>query len=538
MNPQAFAVLLEHLPLHAPEGPDRAAVPRTDILGALQTVLPQGEAECLVAVVERLLTLCATLDQQALQRGEWCFVSFPARLCALSLLRSLAEPRQFLFSSDFWEVSPSPHENTLNAQHLVLFWLEQRRLEYFPQATPIRQCAVSAGVIRLARKFWLHRRESQRVRDGNGEYVLPGGRSVFADLEILSGVSFAERLRLLDEAGQLPLAAREQTLKRELREEIGWLYGLDYFFESSRVLPVREKLSGAASNFSHTRYYFTLFELKTTWAGFFKLFQAKKARPGQFAEFSLEELRAGKNRAGQTAYLDILDQAMLDAPDSLPAAYHFDSPAQAVTLPLRTDSPLRQGNARHETILLQAGLLSPAQCRLLWLLGAHGKGLEIVPCQALELLPYGWIRLLDQDLQEVAAGLAERLRDSRLLEIAAPEYFRLSVAPACIFFESLCFSYQLDKRARTITFIRQAQDFAWAEVKAQKLALPVSNSLLNAIHELEQGKDLDFGKNARLESLARAAFEKQGQLASMGLRKFLRIENKHYRIGIHASLGS
>lgn len=79
---------------------------------------------------------------------------------------------------------------------------------------------MSAGFIKIHGKFWLHRRESRYIRDNNGEYVLPGGRTLFADLQSLAEQSFEERLHLLNTSGALPPVVVENTLKRELEEEV------------------------------------------------------------------------------------------------------------------------------------------------------------------------------------------------------------------------------------------------------------------------------------------------------------------------------
>jgi 8-oxo-dGTP pyrophosphatase MutT (NUDIX family) len=533
-------IILKYLPHYAQEGHYFTSVAREALITAIHNEggMSHETAATVVMLAERLLTASTVLNEEMRQQGRWQFQSFPAYLCALSVLNTLADPQQYLFPAGFWDASPYQHETTLQAQHHVLSWLENRRVEYHAEQSPqpARICFVAAGFIKIHGKFWLHRRESRTIRDNNGEYVLPGGRTLFADLQskspsTSSGNGGDERLRLLNTSGVLPPVVVENTLKRELQEEIGLQAGDDYQFKVWRKLPACRQLSGASSNFSYTEYVFTLFTLKLTWTGLFKLYQAHQG--GQLAEFSQAELLAGQNAAGQTAYVDMLDVTELaEIEDSLAPSYRFDSATQAIVLPFDDTMPLRQGAVRHESVVLDAGVLTQKQCAVLWLLGAHGKGWDVCPANGVTLLPYGWVRLAETH-REAARELAVILKDSALLEIITPDYLRLAIAPALIFFAPRNFSYLLDEKQRTISFTHHAVDSAWGEVKAQvSPACHLPDRLLVAIRDLEQGKTVLFSRQDSLESLARASLEKDGRLHSIGLRKFLRIEKQRYRLAI------
>ena len=73
----------------------------------MNTGVDTAIAENTVNFCELLLDSLATLDRYYLQQGEWCFVSFPAQLIALSVLNSLSDTDSSFFESrqgkpQFW----------------------------------------------------------------------------------------------------------------------------------------------------------------------------------------------------------------------------------------------------------------------------------------------------------------------------------------------------------------------------------------------------------------------------------------------------
>ncbi|WP_341327262.1 hypothetical protein [Methylotuvimicrobium sp. KM2] len=66
---------------------------RSDLIGALcrERQIDPAVAENTVNLCETLLDTLATLKTDNLQRGEWCFVSFPAQLLAMSILTAMSD---------------------------------------------------------------------------------------------------------------------------------------------------------------------------------------------------------------------------------------------------------------------------------------------------------------------------------------------------------------------------------------------------------------------------------------------------------------
>ncbi|MDD5126160.1 hypothetical protein [Methylovulum sp.] len=88
MTTPLIQTLILHLPRYAEEEGDFYAVPRTALVDALCQAqqVDCAVAEMAVALLETLLDTLAVLDTDYLQKGEWCFISFPAQLLSLSLL--------------------------------------------------------------------------------------------------------------------------------------------------------------------------------------------------------------------------------------------------------------------------------------------------------------------------------------------------------------------------------------------------------------------------------------------------------------------
>lgn len=72
--------LIPLLPRYAEEEGDFYSVPRETLINALcqQPPLERATAENTIALLETLLVTLAVLNTDYLQKGEWCFVSFPA----------------------------------------------------------------------------------------------------------------------------------------------------------------------------------------------------------------------------------------------------------------------------------------------------------------------------------------------------------------------------------------------------------------------------------------------------------------------------
>lgn len=117
------------LPRNPEEGSDASRVTEQ----VIQDVLIQqygasltNRIQATLELVNNLLTKLSLLDLDEMQNGSWKFVSFPAQLCALSVLHTLADPRQRLFPSGFWHTA-GVSEDVKKEQKSVLKALEDRR---------------------------------------------------------------------------------------------------------------------------------------------------------------------------------------------------------------------------------------------------------------------------------------------------------------------------------------------------------------------------------------------------------------------------
>ena len=285
-----LTTLFPHLPRHAEEGRLHTVVPRTRLQAALrQNGLNDEAAIAVLALLERLLDSVAALDRDALRQGDWRFVSFPAQLCALSLLRTLADDEQALLDTHFWEAKS--HDNEIDAQREVLRALEIRRVIHHRHqaAAPIRPVYVAWALLKLNGRFLLHHREDRhRPELRTGNYVLLGGRANARDLpDLHDPAALLAALQNVDSS--LAQQAATQTLKREMREETGLEAGEDYTFSLWRELPVYREVEGAGANHAYSEYAFSVYTLNLTPSGLFRLWRAVRDRPG-----ILPGLRRGK----------------------------------------------------------------------------------------------------------------------------------------------------------------------------------------------------------------------------------------------------
>ena len=133
------------LPRYAEEEGDFYSVPREALINALchQHAIDRALAENTVALIENLLDTLAVLDSGYLQKGEWCFVSFPAQLMATSVLTALGDTESRLFMSNFWNTQGISNDKK-NQQRDVLSLVETSRYRNHTsqQAQPIRYCYV------------------------------------------------------------------------------------------------------------------------------------------------------------------------------------------------------------------------------------------------------------------------------------------------------------------------------------------------------------------------------------------------------------
>lgn len=539
--------LLQALPLYSEEDDLREEVAELELLD----LVPGDGGAGVLLCVRRILEACALLDQRLLAEGKWAFVSFPASLFGRSLLQTLATPGQKIFESDFWRSAQSAD---IEEQRTLLKQLENRRVRLHPSgsASPVRFVTVAWGLIRLGGMFLLHHREDQS-RPDTKNYVLPGGRFKPGDLP--PDLQIPGALRQLHQAGShLAIDALEQTLKRELNEELKLHVGDDWHPKRRVLLDPYRRVEGTANNHSFTEYVLALYEVVLTAEGEAHLLNHITDSGDKLVWFSVEDLVNPAGRTdGKRAYIDALNQHfgaglsefLTSIPSSSTIKYRFNSREEAVELPASFDQPLLVGETSKERSK-HVGLSSTAHALLL-LLGVHGKGLNVVPDKEhLGLLPGGWVRAESSLAREMLAQLQTQLTDSGLplLDKVGERFVRLSVNPEVLFFSEGLFGCRLienDDLTGMVILQLNLRDTEWSGAQVWTLSIPVKSKMLRSIEAIASGSvgpgDLErfqYSDETMKKNCKEMLDEKTRDL---GLRKLVRLSNKKYQISVSRIAG-
>jgi len=535
--------LIPHLPRYAEEEGDFYAVPRTALVDALcQAPLDRAVAEMAVALVETLLDTLAVLDADYLQRGEWCWVSFPAQLLALSVLTAWGDPDSRFFAAHFWNTQGIPDAKK-NQQRDVLHAIETRREAHHKQqaAQPVRYIYVAWSIIKLDGKILLHQREDTRKRHDvlAGDYGLVGGR--LNQRDVADTCPKPDLLAALQSADSpLMKAALTTTLKRELHEETGLEYGLHYQFKPWRCLKPYRQLQGAAPNHALTDYHFEVFQIELTLAGYLFL-QARVAEDVRLVWFSPKDMVPGKS-AKDLPYLHALladfaddsvafEQALAALPDSFGAGYCVDKPKYGVTLLLGAEKPVLAGMLGKEKPL--DVVLTARQTALLLGLAAHGRGFEFASVtEQVAFLPYGWVDVeghptLPAELKALAACLQNT--DAHI-DVYQDRLFRLSVNPAMLYFDEALFAFSVRQadlasvQAKIpITLTRRAFVTSLGEVAATSETFKISLELADKLRKIaDPSIYVDVDQAQKIEDAYEKTLHKEPRFSALGLRKLLR----------------
>jgi 8-oxo-dGTP pyrophosphatase MutT (NUDIX family) len=532
------AVLLPHLPRYAEEGTLHTTVAVTELQNVLQqTGLSADAASATLTILQNLLDSLSVLDKTALEQGRWQFVSFPAQLCALSLLNTLADPQQILLDKHFW--ASKQHDNEIDAQRQILRAMELKRVKHHAkqQAVPVRYVYVAWALIKLDGKFLLHHREDRnRPELQTGNYVPVGGRTNAQDLEKI-GVD-NPLAALQSPNSKAVLDATAHTLQREVREETG-LDTEDYTFSHWRALQPYREVEGAKSNHAYTEYYFNVYQLYLTRQGFFHVL-TQQAPVHQFTWFTQEELLNGTTADGKTAYLKALYQdfpaaelqaALDNMPDSYADAYAIADAADSLTI---TPDELWQGPTGKEKSLSCA--LDTRQISLLTGLAAHGKRLLTSLSPDIRLLAHGWLGITTAPLAEELAQLADALKNVNLplLDCVQNHYFHLSVSAECLYFGADYFHCRVapipDSKKYRLCLSRQTIETPLGAIPQSEACVEITRQLADKLSQVHK-QTLDSIDEPNLKKSVRATIEDKLDIGAMGLRKLLRLDDKLYRFG-------
>ena len=357
------------------------------------------------------------LDRDQCKQGNWRFSSFSASLAARSMLDVLSWDRPQFQSGDQW--LDSRHTET-NRAHLKKIELARATFSGLARPEPIRAVQVAWGLIKLdGALLFNHRADRHRPEEAN--YVPVGGRLNLEDLEKVFPDSTVEERLSWQQAPNLKKinVALEETLKRELVEELQLIDTLHYEYKRVFALEPYEKLEGARANYVFTRYHIVCFSINLTEAGFRQLCQATRESKREHTEIlwaNFSQLSRGKH-GDRRLFLDAwrkpenqkFKQQFQELPESFAAKDNFQG---QIDLPFEGEPKLNFGaTGKEQEAPIQ---FSQHQIALLQALGwhrLHGNRHPFEAKSGIELHPQGWIMLSEkfieirQDLNELSAIL-------------------------------------------------------------------------------------------------------------------------------------
>ncbi len=546
MSAALILSLLSLLPRYAEEEGDFCSVTREVLIDALcqQHQLDRPIAENTIALLETLLDTLALLNTVYLQKGEWCFVSFPAQLMAMSVLTALSDAESRLFAPNFW-ITQGISSDKRDQQRDVLRFVENSRNENHAshQAQPIRYCYVAWGIIKLDGKVLFYQREDTQKRHDKsaGDYGLIGGRANQNDVPI-AGKPMLLKVLQSSNSGLIKKAL-PSTLKRELREEAGLLFESHYTFKPWRTLKPYRQIQGAAPNHALTEYYLEIFQIDLTLEGFLFL-QQKIKSDDRLAWFSIEDMVRGEAIDGKIPYIKALfndfanDSSALGAelrtlPDSFASRYLFQPPKYGLILPIDHKKPLLAGVLGKEKALVIN--LTGRQLAILLGLASHLRGFEFASFEEnIVLHPYGWIEVnSNPDLQSELISLVSLLKDTDLIiENHCDRLFRLSISPDVVYFDEKLFSFAFKQADLNgiqtkipVNIHRESFDTALGKVKGNteefKLTLEFVHKLQSLIvHQFST----DNEDAVKIEDTYKKGLHKEPRFLALGLRSLIRRE--------------
>jgi len=547
MSANLIQALISQLPRYAEEEGDFYSVPREVLISALcrQHRVERAVAENTVQVIEILLDTLAVLSTTYLQKGEWCFISFPAQLLATSLLTAMSDNESRFFADNFWNTQGIADAKK-NQQRDVLSVVEDKRYKHHVShnAKPIRYIYVAWGIIKLDGKILFYQREDTQKRFDKkaGDYGLVGGR--LNQHDVPCGMDMPALLAELQSANSdLIKKALPETLKREISEEVGLVFERHYCFKPWRSLKPYRQVQGSAPNHALTEYYLDIFQVELTLEGYLFLQQQVK-RDERLAWFAIDDVANGKIVDGKIAYVKALvddfdndrlalKTGLLALPDSFTAGYLFDPPKYGLTLLMDTERPLLAGVLGKEKLLDL--VLTSRQSAVLLGVAAHGRDFEFTTVeQNIVFHPYGWIDVKNNlTLQAELNQLVELFKGTDLIiENHHDALFRLSINPELVYFDESLFTYSVHKTDLNstkekipVTLERKAVVTALGVATAKAEEFEVT---LKFAHKLQQLSEKQFSSDneeaVKIEDTYKKGLHREPKFLALGLRRLIRRE--------------
>jgi len=539
-------IIVSQLPRQSEEESSASRIARQELIKILLRATEGQEQKpvALVEIVEQILDSMSLLDPDELANGYWKFVSHAAQLCALSILNTLADPRQKLIPTDFWHSNVGDSEK--QQQKKVLQSLEDRRYENHQDGpssvSPIRFVYVAWGLVKIGDKFLFHQREAS---EHFAEYGLIGGKTKLSDLKKTTAPSalIDDLLKTLQSpASEAMFQALEYTLARELQEEANITAKQEHYVATTwRDLKPYRECMGAAPNYALTEYFFRLYSIKLSTAGYLPLRNRMKTDK-RLIECSLDEIVSGKTVGGaSTLRIEALYRDYNDNRDELRRSlegiypsyinqYLFnDEKKDGLVLSL-ANNILRGSSGKEQPLSVMS--LTPDQKEILLTLAIHGKGLplELAAPQKATLHEFGWLEIHDDDLLVYLRELCEKMRqaDSPLIEAASSNYYRLSLLPDMLFFDPEYFSFRLKEIERKwlLTFKRKALSTSFWNLPEEQQQIEIATTLALQLEKVASEDGLHVVDDEDLPKKVRSALKDKYQ--AYGLRQFLISKDSYY----------
>jgi 8-oxo-dGTP pyrophosphatase MutT (NUDIX family) len=545
MSAQLIQSIIPLLPRYAEEEGDFYSVPREALIDALchQHQLDRALAENTVALLETLLDTLSVLNTAYLQKGEWCFVSFPAQLMATSILTALSDAASHLFAPNFWNTQGASNDKK-DKQRDVLEMVESARYESHmsQQAQPIRYCYVAWSIIKLDGRILFYQREDTHKRHdkSSGDYGLIGGRANQNDIPIADKAELLKELQSPN--SELIKNALPSTLKRELREEAGLLFESHYTFKPWRKLKPYRQVQGAAPNHALTEYYLEIFHINLTLEGYLFLHQKIKS-DDRLAWISIEDIARGETTDGKIPYIKALVNDFADSsalatgltalPDSFASGYLFQPPKYGLTLLIDHKMPLLAGVLGKEKPL--AINFTDRQLAILLGLASHLRGFEFASVEEnIVFHPFGWLEVeSNSTLQSELISLAGLLNETDLIiENHHDNLFRLSIIPDVVYFDEKLFSFTVKQADLNsiqtkipVKIHRESFDTAFGKVKDSTEEFKLTLKLAHELKSLDLHQFSTDNEDAvKIEDTYKKGLHKEPRFLALGLRSIIRRE--------------
>ena len=552
MTAETIKTLLNHIPRYAEEEGDFYSVSREELIDVLclKNEVSREVAENTIGLVENLLDTLAVLNSTYLQKGEWCFVSFPAQLLVMSLLTAMSDQESRLFASNFWNTQDISNDKK-DQQRDILHHIETQRVacHTVQGAMPIRYIYVAWGIIKLDNQILLYQREDTQKRHDKsaGDYGLIGGRLNQNDIPLFSDDTKACLQMLQSDHIEFIKESLPNTLKRELHEEAGLIFETHYKFKPWRMLKPYSQVQGSAPNHAYTQYYFEIFHIELTLEGYLFL-QQKVKSDERLVWFSIDEFVEGKTTEGKIAYLKALISDFNNDPAELKStlielqksfisnySYHpKKSNDYALTIPLCPELPTLFGfKGKEKSLELK---LSERQLAILLGLAAHNRHFEFDSSfNNVVLHPHGWIEVQnDGALQKELIELVQLFKQTPFgIENHQDKFFRLSIEQSMTYFDDKCFIYSVSsedlksiKSKIEITLTRLPIQTAFGITHEIKEVFSISLNLASGLQELsEQTIASDNPRAEKIEDNYSKTLSKDTRFTSLGLKNLVRREN-------------